>query len=93
MPKMTFTIRTASQDDLLAAQGVPSYFAGVLHCLRQQTFQDFEFVYVDMNYEEHKDAFAAHKTDFVVKHVPPHPEHRYWSDLGWAAMAAATSVS
>lgn len=92
-PQLTLTVRCASRDNFLATQGVPSFFAGLLHCLRQQTFRNFEFVFVDAYYAENREAFAKLKADFVVKHVDMHPGHRYWYDKGWAAMAGATNTA
>jgi hypothetical protein len=94
MPKITVTVRCASRDSFLSSQGLPSYFAAVLACLDRQTFTDFEVVWVDLHHKQNCDAFAAMAmTDYLVKHVDVHPQHRYWLDQGLAAMAAATNTA
>lgn len=90
---ITVTVRTASRDGFLQGQGVRSAFRALLQCLEAQSFQSFELVYVDTYHEENREEFAAIKTSFRVKHVPIHPNHRYWYDQGWAYMAAATNTA
>lgn len=93
MVKLSVTIRCASRDNFLASQGIPSFFKAVCWCFGEQTFRDFEFIFVDTYYEENRELFAAVAPRFRVKHVPVHKEHRYWYDQGWAYMAAATNTA
>lgn len=92
MPKVSLMIHTASPDDFLANHGIPSYFIALIANLRHQTFTDFELVYVDTYYEENKANFATLQTPCVVKHVPIHPNHRYWYDQGFCYIAAAKNT-
>ena len=93
MPKISLTIRSASRDNFLATQGIPSFFEAVMWCMHEQTFTDFEFIYVDTHYDENRERFATINPGFQVKHVPVHKDHRYWYDQGWAFMAAATNTA
>ena len=94
MRSISLIIHTASFDDFLADQGVASYFTSVLANLERQTFKDFEFVYVDTYYDHNREAFAAaaHGLPFTVKHVPIHPNHRYWFDRGHTYISAAKNT-
>jgi len=56
-----------------------------LKSLKNQTFRDFEFILVDALYEKRPKLFEgrpfhANKLDFPIKHVPVHPNHRFWLD-------------
>jgi hypothetical protein len=93
MPKLSLTIRSASRDNFLATQGIPSFFEAVMWCMHEQTFTDFEFIYVDTYYDQNRARFATINPGFQVKHVPVHKDHRYWYDQGWAFMAAATNTA
>ncbi len=92
MPKISFTIHTASFDTFLKEKGVDSYFESVVECLKRQTFNDFEFIYIDTFYEENKDKFSAIDAPFLIKHVPLHHRHRYWFNLGHSYIAAAKNT-
>ena len=91
MPKLSLIIHTASVDAFLTSQGIPSYFAALVDNLTFQTFQDFELVYVDTYYEQNRDRFQGVAAGFCrqVKHVPVHPNHRYWFDRGHCYISAA----
>jgi hypothetical protein len=60
--------------------------------LEQQTFRDFELVYVDTYYEENKERVSRLSPSFRLKHVPVHPKHRYWYDQGYTYIAAAKNT-
>ena len=104
MPLLTLMIHTASPDDFLKSQGIRSYFDALIWNLREQTFQDFELVYVDTYYEENRQLFdkivyVGHNSaradiafKFGVKHVPVHRDHRYWYDRGHCYIAAAKNT-
>ena len=91
MPKLSLIIHTASVDAFLTPQGIPSYFAALCNNLTFQTYQDFELVYVDTYYEQNRNKFQEVAAGFCrcVKHVPVHPNHRYWYDLGHCYISAA----
>ena len=91
---MTIMIHTASCDNFLENQGMPSYHAAVLECLRRQTLKSFELVYVDTFYEDNRDAFERMlpSLPFIVKHVPVHKEHRYWFNRGNTYISAAKNT-
>lgn len=93
-PKVTLTIHTASFDNFLENQGINSYFQALTYCLLFQKLKSFELVYIDTFYEDNKDKFAGIIADlpFQVKHVPIHPNHRYWYDLGHTYIAAAKNT-
>jgi len=91
-PNISVMMHTASYDDFLTSQGIPSYFEAVTENLARQTFNSFEFIYVDTFYEENKDKFAALKRPFQIKHVPVHPDHRYYFDKGYVYISAAKNT-
>lgn len=84
-------IHTASQDNFLTNQGIPSYFGALTDNLSRQTFFNFELIYVDTYYEDNKENFKF-PSDFPIKHVPIHPEHRYWYDLGHTYISGAKNT-
>jgi hypothetical protein len=92
--KVTVTIHTASQDDFLKNQGIDSYFENVCINLARQTFRSFELVYIDTFYEENKNKFDSifPKHAIYVKHVPLHPNHRYWHDVSGTYISAAKNT-
>lgn len=96
MPKISLIIHTASVDGFLHDQGIPSYFNALLWNLQNQTLQDFELIYVDAYHAENREQFRqychAAEKDFKVKHVPVHPEHRYWFDRGYCFISAAKNT-
>lgn len=89
---ITVQIHTASCDDFLFCQGIRSYFESLISNLSHQTFKNFELVYIDTYYEDNKEFFSTIKSDFVVKHVPIHHNHRYWFDLGYTYISAAKNT-
>lgn len=55
-----------------------------IESLIKQTFKDFELIVVDslINYRPNMFKGDPFKVEFDVKHVPVHPNHRYWFDRG-----------
>jgi len=51
-----------------------------LQTLAKQTMKDFEYIVVDVFYEERKDYFKDHNYGLRIKHVPPVPS--VWGGLG-----------
>jgi len=93
-PKISCMIHTASFDGFLSNQGIKSYFESVTNNLSNQSFKDFEFVFVDTFYDSNKDEFEKiiSTLPFVVKHVPIHANHRYWYDKGYVYISAAKNT-
>lgn len=94
MVKLSLIIHTASRDKFLSSQGLNSYFDSLTWTLKEQTFQDFELIYVDTYYEENLRRFGmiSGALPYPVKHVPLHPEHRYWFDKGYCYISAAKNT-
>ena len=91
-PKISLMIHTASHDCFLKNQGINSAFQMIVDCLLQQSFKEFEFIYIDTYYDDNKLTFQKIDTPFVVKHVPVHSEHRYWYDQNFTYIAAAKNT-
>lgn len=98
MPQLTLMIHTASPDDFLRSQGIPSYFEALAFNLMCQRVEggavEFELVYVDTYHAENRERFAREVCglDFQIKHVPVHKDHRYWYDRGHCYIAAAKNT-
>ena len=96
MPKVSLLIHTASADDFLVSQGIPSYFNALLWNLENQSFKDFELVYIDTYHDTNRETFRRYceesDKEFKVKHVPVHPAHRYWFDRGYCFISAAKNT-
>jgi len=94
MVRISLMVHTASCDNFMHRQGIPSYFNALARTLARQTFSDFELIYIDSFYEDNKDTFAAYASTvpFIVKHVPVHPAHRYWYDRNNCYISAAKNT-
>ena len=94
MPLVSLIIHTASPDTFLWAQGIPLFFRALIHNLSWQSLQDFELIYVDTYHAETQERFRriSDSVPFRVKHVPVHPEHRYWYDRGNCYISAAKNT-
>ncbi len=94
MPQISLLIHTASPDDFLANQGIPSYFLALVESLVHQSHRDFELVYVDTYHAGNHPRFigAIRNASVSVKHVPVHPDHRYWFDRGNCYISAAKNT-
>ena len=55
-------------------------FEPTLKTLASQTFKDFEYVVVDVFYEERKDYFKEHNYGLKIKHIPASPN--IWTQHG-----------
>ena len=73
--RMTLMIHTASCDNFLESQGIPSYYEALLRNLSRQSLREFELVYVDSFYEENREKFdrLLSGLNFIAKHVPIQP--------------------
>jgi len=66
--------------------------------LKKQRFKDFEVVVADCLYEYRPnlfdgEPFHADRLPFEVKHVPIHPNHRFWLDRGrWSVCGALNTA-
>ena len=94
MLKISLLIHTASTDNFMLNQGIPSYFTALVKTLESQTLHDFELVYTDTFFEDNRDKFAEviKAAPYQIKHVPIHPEHRYWYDQGFCYISAAKNT-
>lgn len=90
--KISLMIHTASSDNFLTNQGIPSYFQALIDNLNRQTFKDFELVYIDTYFETNQKNFSSINSSFQIKHVPIHVNHRYWYDLGYCYISAAKNT-
>jgi len=94
MPDISLLIHTASTDNFMAGQGIPSYFVALIENLNQQKHDSFELVYTDTFHEENRATFhwVIKTAKFPVKHVAIHREHRYWFDQGLCYISAAKNT-
>ena len=65
--RMSLMIHTASCDNFLEAQGIPSYYEALLRNLSRQTLREFELVYVDTFYEENKEKHKQKVKEYKEK--------------------------
>lgn len=91
---ISLMINTASIDCFLQEHKIDSYFRALTENLKQQTFTDFELIYVDTFYDDNAAKFAdiIAKLPYQVKHVGVHPEHRYWYDQNYCYISAAKNT-
>lgn len=80
MTKISYV--TISARDNFPHSGRPDLhlFDVTLDTLSKQTFQDFEYIVVDVCYELRKDYFKTHNYGLKIKHIPAAPN--IWSKLG-----------
>ena len=55
------------------------YLKPTIDSLSKQTFKDFEFILVDALHGQ-RESYDFSKLKFPIKHVPVHPNHRFWLD-------------
>jgi len=60
-------------------------FEPMLESFKLQTEMDFEWVLVDVLYDERKDYFTNMKLPFKVKHIPAAPNA--WHEVGWPGVS------
>jgi len=62
-----------------------------INCLWKQNFKNFELIIVDAMHDTRE--FPFHKIDFPLKHVPIHPDHRFWYNRKrWFVCAALNTA-
>jgi len=85
--KISVVMATARDD--FSIIGLKTHFLEpTLKSLFKQTFTDFEFILVDGLYEYRPNLLSS-KYPFPTKHVPIHPNHRFWFNRGcWFVCAA-----
>lgn len=92
MKKISLMIHTASCDNFLYNQGIPSYIEALIENLNRQTFKNFELIYIDTYRDSNNFENYISKANFQVKHVAVHPNHRYWYDKGHCYISAAKNT-
>jgi hypothetical protein len=94
MPKISVIMRTVSKDNFLFNDyGIKSAIQMYIDCFNNQSFKDFEVVFVDYFYEENKYIVNNIKSNFVFKHVPLHPNHSYWANQGYTCGSGFKNTS
>lgn len=61
-----------------------------IESLKKQTFKDFEFIIVDCLFEHRNEYFSD--LPFPIKHVPLHPNHRFWLEQKRCCAAEAVNT-
>lgn len=88
MPSISCVLCTARSDYPIIGLPDIHLFEPTIQSLAKQTFRDFELVLVDALHEQRK-THDFSKLPFIVKHVPIHPNHRFWLDRKrWFVCAA-----
>ncbi len=78
---------TAREDYSILGQPDLHYLESTMKSLAKQTFKDFELVLVDALHDSRDYDFSG--LPFPVKHVPVHPNHRFWLDRKrWSVCAS-----
>ena len=78
---------TARDDYSILGQPCLHYLESTMKSLANQTFKDFELVLVDALHDSRDYDFSG--LPFPVKHVPVHPNHRFWLDRKrWSVCAS-----
>ena len=72
---------TARSDYSIIGQPNLHYLEPTIKSLGEQTFRDFELIVVDALHGE-RSVLDLGVVNFPVKHVPVHPDHRFWLDRG-----------
>ena len=79
MLDISVIMATARQDYPIIGQPEVHFLAPAFKSLSDQTFKDFEFILVDALHDQ-REPYGFSKLPFPVKHVPVHPNHRFWLD-------------
>lgn len=79
MVNISVILCTARSDFPIIGLSQVHLFETTLRSLCNQSFKSFELVLVDAFYEKRKDHDFS-ELPFPLKHVPPHPNHRFWLD-------------
>lgn len=80
MVKISYVTITARSDYPTVGRPDLHLFEPTLQTLQKQTFTDFEYIVVDVCYEERKDYFKDHNYGLKIKHIPAAPN--IWHELG-----------
>ena len=78
MYDISVVMPTARDDYSILGQPNLHFLKPTIKSLSDQSFKDFELVIVDALHDERDYDFS--KLGFDVKHVPVHPNHRFWLD-------------
>lgn len=80
MTKISYITITARAD--YPTVGLPNLhlWEPTLKTLKNQTFTDFEYIIVDVFYEDRKDYFKTHNYGLKIKHIPASPN--IWTQYG-----------
>lgn len=85
MPKISFIMITARSDFPYLGRSDLHVFEPTLKSFRQQTMIDFEWIVMDVLYEQRKDFFKKLDMPFQVKHIPAKPN--LWIDKGFPGIS------
>lgn len=89
-PLFSVVLCTARQDFPVTSDPTWHVFGGAAACLQAQTEQDFEWIVVDLLYEQRRDWFELHPRPFPVRHMPV--KDNFWTRQGRRARAAALNT-
>jgi len=70
---------TARDDYPIIGQPDLHFLKPTIKSLSEQSFKDFEFIFVDA-LQDQRESYDFSKLPFPVKNVPVHPNHRFWLD-------------
>lgn len=85
-PKISFIMITARQDYPYLGRRDLHVFEPTLECFKQQTMKDFEWIILDVLYDQRKDYFKDMNLPFSVKHIPAKPN--LWIETGFPGICA-----
>jgi len=77
MVSISIIMPTARSDYSIIGLPNTHFLEPTIKSLKKQTFKDFEFILVDGLYDKRPNLLSS-KFPFPVKHVPIHPNHRFW---------------
>lgn len=84
-PKISFIMITARDDHPYTNRPDLHVFEPTLESFKNQTMTDFEWVIVDVLYEQRKNYFTDMKLPFKVKHIPALPN--LWIEAGFCGIS------
>ena len=76
MPDISIIMPTARDNYCIQGQPDLHFLKPTMESLSKQSFKDFELILVDSLYPTRDYGFSG--IPFPVKHVPVHPNHRFW---------------
>lgn len=80
MVNISVILCTARDDYSIIGLPTTHILQTTLKSLSKQTFKSWELIIVDSLYERRRNMFKEFNFDFAVKHIPVHPNHRFWLD-------------